>query len=287
MSSPPPNIARGSRIHRTHSAAAECSSATTVAGDQAAASSTPSAGGTMGQFSGRRRAFPSRRRCHLPRQVRMAELAVPFVTKQPIDRAWVKSLLARRSALRRRQPRDRIRRAIDHRNWRVVLVLAAPCMHLPRLFGPPEAARRERCRQDVVASLDHGMRHRQHWPSPSGMTSSRTFWAALVNGRWGERTSVVPALARPELQAITRTAAIATSDAGVSVCFRRRSRILQVKSCRCRRIFSGMTSPNECAEVCPQAAEDRPRSQRKGRTTDCGNGIFGARSSTSQPDGMR
>jgi diguanylate cyclase (GGDEF)-like protein/PAS domain S-box-containing protein len=171
-------------------------------------------GGTMGQFAWPAQGVPIAAAIIAYCLVTcvMAELALPFVTKKPINRSFLKSLL-------RGVPNYCIGaslavglvEAIDHRNWQVVLVVAAPLYFAYRAYAAyVRRLEDERCRRDVVASLDHGMcvldgnGRIALWDDVLerilGCARERALGRALV--------SVVPALAKTELpRAINETAA--------------------------------------------------------------------------------
>jgi diguanylate cyclase (GGDEF)-like protein/PAS domain S-box-containing protein len=135
--------------------------ATVLAAAQAAGFAHQALGGTMGQFVWPWQGAPIAAAVVMYCFVKsaLADIIVPFVTRQPVNRSWSKSIL-------RGCPNYCLGAglavglvaAIDHRNWQVLLVAAVPlyfafrayCAHVNRL-------EEEHRRREVIESLDQGM----------------------------------------------------------------------------------------------------------------------------------
>jgi diguanylate cyclase (GGDEF)-like protein/PAS domain S-box-containing protein len=135
--------------------------ATVMAATQAAGFVYQALGGTMGHFMWPGQGAPIAAAVVVYCFVKsaLAEIIVPFVTRQPVNRSWPTSIL-------RGGPTYCIGTSIavglveviDHRNWQVFSVAAVPlyfayrayCAHVTRL-------EEDHRRREVIESLDHGM----------------------------------------------------------------------------------------------------------------------------------
>jgi diguanylate cyclase (GGDEF)-like protein/PAS domain S-box-containing protein len=184
--------------------------ATTMVAIQAAGFAHQALGGTMGHFTWPAQGIPIAAAvvafC-LVKSV-LADIIVPFCTKQPVNRSWPKSIL-------RGCPNYCIGaslavgfvEAIDYRNWQVLSVAAVPLFFAYRAYyAHVNRLEEEHRRREVIESLDHGM-------SVVDSNGRVTLWNDAVErilgcprGRALDRSIVdaVPALSKTELpRAIT------------------------------------------------------------------------------------
>ena len=135
--------------------------ATVLVAIQAAGLAHRALGGTTGHFTWPGQAVPIAAAVVAYCFVRcaLAEVIVPLVARQPVNRSWLKAFL-------QGCPNYCIGaslavglvEAIDHRNWQVVLVAAVPLYFAYRAYAAHVSRlEEEHRRREVIESLDHGM----------------------------------------------------------------------------------------------------------------------------------
>ena len=228
-----------------------------------------------------------------------AEILVPLVTRQPINRSWLKSLLqgcpnyfigASLAVGTRRSDRPPDVGSLAGRS-------SAPVFRLSRIPRPRDPARRR-------ASPSGGHRITGPRACPSLDTNGRiTLWNDALErimdcprqralGRSLGRCGAGPGktdLPRAISEALTNRDPRTLAHLGLPSRRGRADSAGQNSSrCRWRDAASGRTSPERTrAEHALKRSEERLALAAEARMTDCGSGIFGARSSTSPADGRR
>ncbi len=118
-------------------------------------------GGTMGHFTWPEQALPIAAAVVAYCLVRavLADVIVPLVTRQPVNRSWLRSILRGcPNYCIGGQPRGRTRRADRPPELAGVLVAAVPLYFAYRAYSAHVSRlEEERRRREVIESLDHGM----------------------------------------------------------------------------------------------------------------------------------
>jgi len=212
--------------------------ATVIGATQAAGLAHMALGGTRGQFMWPQQGLPIAAAVLAYCIVKsgLAEIIVPLLTKQPVDRSWPRSIL-------RGGPSYCIGaglavglvEVIDHRNWQVLPVALVPLYFAYRAYcAHVNQLEEDHRRREVIASLDQGM-------SVLDGNGRITLWSDALQRLLGcprERAiglslaGAVPALGKTDLQrAITDTVTTRTprTIAHLGLPSTAGTRVLQVK----------------------------------------------------------